>query len=105
MWADFLEEAAQIREGIHLVQLGGKIPLNEFHEKVSIIFQDLQSRIDQEIIETLGRIEIKAGGMDLEKEGLKGPSATWTYMINDTPFENQLEMIMTPLLKKLLMQK
>ncbi len=101
-WADFLEEAAEIREGIHLVQLSGKIPLHEFHKEVINLYSNLQSRIEQAIIDTLRTVEITVNGVCLEREGLKRPSATWTYMINDTPFGSNLQMALTPLVKKLL---
>lgn len=42
-------------------------------------------RINNEIIKTLLAIEITNDVIDLEKEGIKGPSSTWTYMINDSP--------------------
>lgn len=84
LWADFLEEAAQVREGIHLVQLSGKTPLHEFHRIVNELFTILQSKIEQTIIETLGSVEITAEGVDFKKTGLKRPAATWTYMINDS---------------------
>jgi preprotein translocase subunit SecA len=47
-------------------------------------------------------VEITKEGIDLEKEGLRGPSATWTYLVNDTPFGSKLEMFLRPLLKKIL---
>ena len=27
--------------------------------------------------------------------GIKGPSSTWTYLVNDDPFRNQLGMMLT----------
>jgi len=32
--------------------------------------------------------------VDLTKTGLKIPTSTWTYLINDNPFENTLEIAM-----------
>ena len=29
--------------------------------------------------------------IDMEKEGLEGPSSTWTYLINDNPFGDWAE--------------
>jgi preprotein translocase subunit SecA len=102
LWADFLDEIAQIREGIHLVCISGKNPLLEFHKMVTDAYQDLQLQIEQEIIETLKYVKITTNGIDLKQAGLRGPSATWTYLINDTPFGGKLQMQLAPLLKKLL---
>jgi hypothetical protein len=38
---------------------------------VTDIYQDLQLRIEQEIIETPARIEITVDGIDLEQAGLR----------------------------------
>jgi hypothetical protein len=38
------------------------------------------------VVETFGRVTITDRGVDWEKEGLLGPSSTWTYLVNDTPF-------------------
>ncbi len=102
LWADFLEEIAQVREGIHLVSLSGRNPLDEFHRLVTAACFDLQQQIDAQIIATLRGIEITDAGIDLEKEGLRGPSATWTYLVNDAPFGGTLAMMLAPLIKKLL---
>ncbi len=90
-WADFLEDVSEIREGIHLVSLSGRIPLNEFHERVMEVYLNLHSRIQQAIIKTLRTVEITENGIAPEKAGLKGPSATWSYMINDTLFSRNLK--------------
>lgn len=84
-WADFLEFAAYVREGIHLVVIGKKNPLDEFHKIIIEAFDEMRERMDQEILHTFYRLEVTGKGIDLEKAGLKGPSATWTYLINDSP--------------------
>ena len=48
-------------------------------------YYDLIQTIDSEIVKTFESVEITRDGIDLEKEGLKGPSSTWTYLINDNP--------------------
>ena len=32
------------------------------------------------------RIEVTRDGVDWERAGLRGPSATWTYLVGDNPF-------------------
>ncbi len=85
-WAEYLAQAAHIREGIHLFGAGGLNPLDEFHKTIAGLFQELMRRIDEEIMEAFNRAEITEHGIDIEKEGLGGPSATWTYLISDNPF-------------------
>ena len=104
LWADYLEEVESIREGVPLVQLAGKVPLDEFNKSVWEAYLDLECRIDAEIIAALGRVNITAEGIDLDREGLRGPSATWTYLVNDTPFGGRLHTILAPLLKKVFKQ-
>ena len=87
-WTDYLAEIADIREGIHLTRLGGQEPLFEF-QKLSIeIFDKLQDEMEIEMIKSFKNIDHNSA--DLDSLGLKAPSATWTYLVNDNPFENML---------------
>jgi preprotein translocase subunit SecA len=85
-WAEYLAQIDHIREGIHLFSAGGQNPLDEFHKIVAVRFQKLLQKIDDEIIKTFKSIEITEDGIDMAKEGLVGPTSTWTYLINDNPF-------------------
>jgi len=99
-WADHLALVDQIREGIHLFGMEGnglldKIhlsrfavvnPLDEFNRQVITAFLRLLRRIDDKVVKTLNCAEITGKGIDMDAQGLKAPSATWTYLINDTPF-------------------
>ena len=38
---------------------------------------------------------IVAGGIDLSEAEVKGPSSTWTYLVNDDPFQNQIGQMLT----------
>lgn len=42
-------------------------------------------RIDAEIVGTFNIAEIREDGIDMAKQGLKRPSSTWTYLINESP--------------------
>jgi preprotein translocase subunit SecA len=87
-WSSYLAEIADIREGIHLTRLGGQEPLFEF-QKLSIeIFDRLQNEIEIEMMKSFNNID--GNNADLDNLGLKAPSATWTYLVNDNPFENML---------------
>jgi preprotein translocase subunit SecA len=92
-WADQLAEIARIREGIHLVRLNGEDPLDQFHRLASTAFIEMLRQTDEAVVETLLSVEITEHGIDLEKAGLKGPSSTWTYLINDDPFEETMKVL------------
>jgi hypothetical protein len=42
-----------------------------------------------------------ADGIDLEAEGLRGPSSTWTFMINDNPRGTVLNLLIQGVLSRL----
>lgn len=84
-WADFLDFLSYTRETIHLVNIAGKIPISEFN-KVSIeAFEKLLADIRDEAANALASAEIAPDGIDMEKAGLKAPSSTWTYLVDDSP--------------------
>ena len=101
-WAEHLARVADIRENIHLVVLGGNYdPLDDFHKRVGREFADLLGRIDERIVQTFRAAEIGRDGVDLEKEGLIGPSSTWTYLINDHPLGDVLQRLLRGLKRSL----
>jgi preprotein translocase subunit SecA len=82
-WTDYLDYVSYIRESIHLVNIKGSNPLDEFIGKAVSAFDEMLLEIDNGIVEALSRVEIREGGIDMEKEGFKNPSSTWTYMVDD----------------------
>ncbi len=85
-WSDHLAELRDMREDSVLLAFAGRFPLAEFHHQAGESFQALEDRIEDEVVRDFGRIEITADGVDWEKEGLRGPSATWTYLVGENPF-------------------
>lgn len=84
-WAEYLEYISYEREGVHLVAIGRKDPLTEFHRIAIAAFDQMLANIDSEIVRTFENLAIGKEGIDMAEAGLKGPSATWTYLINDSP--------------------
>jgi preprotein translocase subunit SecA len=82
-WAEHLEHIAKVREGIHLVGLGGLKPLDEFRKQVGEAFRELLESIDDRIVETFESVYIDETGIDANRAGLEGPSSTWTYLVSD----------------------
>jgi len=89
-WSQYLADVADIREGIHLTRIGGQMPILEFHKRAIKLFENYQKISKEEMIRSFNKIRVKEKKIDLTKTGLKTPSATWTYLINDNPFENNL---------------
>lgn len=86
-WADHLAYVAYIREGIHLESLANRNPIDEFHHRIIEAYDKIAGRIDRETAATLSRMGARANAradeIDWSGEGLKGPSRTWTYLIQD----------------------
>jgi preprotein translocase subunit SecA len=95
VWADHLALVADVREGVHLVALGGKDPLRHFTAEIAMAFHSLAEHVEASVVETLNGIEVKDGRVELAPDLLKGPSSTWTYLVNDDPFRNQIGMMLT----------
>jgi preprotein translocase subunit SecA len=97
-WADHLAALAEIREGIHLRALGqgpnpfvsSLDPLAEFHAEAIKLFASLLERVEEESAETFATATITEAGIDLDAAGVRRPSATWTYLVRDKPFDTSL---------------
>jgi preprotein translocase subunit SecA len=93
-WAEHLAALAEIREGIHLRALGNGPnpfgmaldPLTEFHAEAVKLFKRLLKSAEQDSADTFERAEITSAGIDLNAAGLRRPTATWTYVVQDNPF-------------------
>ncbi len=85
-WAEHLDELRMLRDEIHLVALDGRTPVVEFTRAAIAAFERLPDRIDDAVVELFDAMEITGDGVDWEAHGLRGPSATWTYLISDTAF-------------------
>jgi preprotein translocase subunit SecA len=92
-WSEHLAHAAEIRDNIHLVSMGGFNAFDEFNRQMNIAFRSLKEQIESSTIETMRTARITAAGIDLQNEGLNRPSSTWTFMINDNPKGSVLDQL------------
>ena len=83
-WYDFLEYCENIKEGINLVSAGRKDPVDEFNRLSINKFEQLQEEINEKILNTLQDIDFSMDDCQLADNGFQTPSATWTYIINDS---------------------
>jgi len=89
-WSEHLADMQALRDEVHLVAKGGKDPVTEFYREAKAAFERLLTRVDERVQETFERIEIRADGVDWDREGLRGPSSTWTYLVDDNVFGTNL---------------
>jgi preprotein translocase subunit SecA len=92
-WSDHLAWITDTRESIHLVSLGGKTPLQEFQKAVTEAFLEIRPGVEEAVAADFKKTLRKEGAVDLEAESRKGPSSTWTYLVNDDQFGLGVEMI------------
>ena len=85
-WSDHLAELRELREDSVLLAFAGRYPVAEFHRQAGESFHLLEERIEDEVARDFERIEVTRDGVDWERAGLRGPSATWTYLVGDNPF-------------------
>jgi preprotein translocase subunit SecA len=91
VWAEHLAFISEVREGIHLVGLGGMDPLHEFHKQVAAAFGRLHQEIEDRTTETLTALAMNDEG--LLSPALRGPSSTWTYLVNDRALTELQQML------------
>jgi len=90
LWREHLAACADLREGIHLVRLGGQDPLQRFTTEVRGAFARLTTALDGAVLSSLDGVRAAGGRIDIAGVDLKGPSSTWTYLVNDDPFREQV---------------
>ena len=94
LWADYINLINYLREGIHLVNIGGRNPFEEYCRLLIKEFQELTHKIDVEIVNTFKSLDFSKGDIDLDKAGIKSPASTWTYRITDNPFADDLGVLL-----------
>lgn len=92
-WLEHLALITDLREWIHLVGLSRQDPLIEFRKHVTDAFRELRQTIETRIVETFATVEITRNGLNLDAAGLRGPSSTWTYLINDRAMTELQQML------------
>jgi preprotein translocase subunit SecA len=85
-WADHLGATAELRESIHLRAFANLDPVDEFHRDTLRLFRALLPRIEQRSAETFQKLDLADPAWTLAHVGLDRPSATWTYVADDTAF-------------------
>jgi preprotein translocase subunit SecA len=101
-WADHLGYLADLREGIHLRALGrGLSPLDEFRKEAARAFSGLLQTVEEQSAESFQTVPVTADGADLSAAGLKRPTATWTYLVQDNPFGTDIDRALRSVAREL----
>jgi preprotein translocase subunit SecA len=87
-WSHYLGEIEEIRECIHLRVYGKQDPLHEYNKCAIELFGTVLHNIDRDSINAFDRITVSNNNIDVPEDCAKAPSATWTYLVNDNPFED-----------------
>ena len=93
-WADHLAAVAEVKEGIHLVAVGGLSPIQEFGKSVVRSFDDFFDSVADQVVDRFAALRITADGVDLDAAGLRGPSSTWTYLVEEEAYKDPLAAIL-----------
>lgn len=83
-WAEFLDYALEVKEGIYLLRLGGESPLRKFNKTMDGKFRQMMLENEQ----TIEAIEKDPEAYQKAFPSRK-PGSTWNYVVNDSPFQNQ----------------
>jgi len=94
LWSEYLATLADVRAGIHWIELGGGDPFLSYVTTVHQLFDELQDKIEEEIPKRLEAATLS--GIDPSQRG-----ATWTYMTTDQPFGSWSERFARGLVRRL----
>jgi preprotein translocase subunit SecA len=92
-WAEHLAFVAHLREGIHLVGIGGLDPLYEFHKQIANGFWTVYDCVEQRTAKALVDVTAAGNGLSLDSAGVRAPSSTWTYLVNDQVLAELQQML------------
>jgi preprotein translocase subunit SecA len=92
-WADHLQVCSEVRNGIYLASMGGLNALDEFNKQVNASFRGYNDQVSEKVANSFRQVRISGDEIDMDQEGLVGPSSTWTYMINDNPMGEVIDRL------------
>jgi preprotein translocase subunit SecA len=95
LWAEHLALLSEVREGVHLRALARVDPLDEFHRTAVPAFNELIPEIERRTIDTFEIIQADDEDWTPEQAKLIRPSATWTYLVHDSPFGSDMERLVS----------
>ena len=92
-WFDFLDYCEYFKEGIHLVSVTRKSPIDEYRKSVIDAFAGMIEEIQKNILHEMDIIDFDDTKACFARRGLHAPSATWTYMVSDNYKQNKFSWL------------
>lgn len=86
LWSDYLANVAELKNGIHWIEFGGRDPLYEFLLGEREIYADFHPFLRMEIADTFSAATIHDGRIFFKNSERFERGATWTYLTSDHPF-------------------
>ena len=86
-WSQYLDDTGEIRENIHLQILGSRELSIAFQKKVVNMFEEFIRETEKESVSIFQTMEIMGSDIEIREGRLRILSSTWTYQINDNPFD------------------
>jgi preprotein translocase subunit SecA len=74
----------------------GLTPVAKFYRLAGAPFEALIERIDEVVVETFEALEVTTEGVDWGAAGLRAPSSTWTYLVNNNVFGGNAFLTLSP---------
>ncbi len=90
-WTDHLGYFADLREGIHLRALGRLSPIDEFNREALPAYRKLLEEIEKRATASFDALDLSS---PLAEQGMKRPSATWTYLVSENPFGSDWDRVL-----------
>ena len=79
-WCDYLDYTAYLREGIHLTQVAGRNPAEEYNIACEEYYDNASESLPQRMAEKLEAL-LECGSLD--EYNVQMPSKTYTYLLDD----------------------
>ncbi|RCX22533.1 protein translocase subunit secA [Fontibacillus phaseoli] len=89
LWSNHLAYVSYLREGIHLESLASRNPIDEFHAQITEAYEQIMDNVNRESADMLAKLGGSNDPAKWEKFGLKSPTSTRTYIINDQYIQNK----------------
>lgn len=80
-WSDYLDYTAYLREGIHLTQIAGRDPAEEYNIACEEYYNSAAESLPERMAEKLESL-LECGSLEEYQPAM--PSRTYTYLLNDT---------------------
>ncbi|MCL4110223.1 UNVERIFIED_CONTAM: hypothetical protein GTU68_030607 [Idotea baltica] len=94
LWSIIITQLYEIKDGVHVIKLGGQNPLRAYRIIADNLFKELLVEI-QESLDQLEKSYLENSQAFTKQIENQRPSSTWTYTVSDKGFTTSLEsMIM-----------